>query len=211
MALTDFQPDTGQVSLQIDLVGDTGKMYVTMGVHGLAPASAMTQADADDLCNEWATDIESAMCDVYSISVGTVSFNSGASVGNANQLFAVSMTPHVGNVTTDAVPQNTATLVRKLTGVAGRGANGRFYIPGVPEAEVDQAGVLTGAFVTNVQGDVDQIIGDWAGIAGGYEPVVVHHTLVSPGPPPVYISAANTVITSFLVDPMVATQRRRLR
>jgi hypothetical protein len=106
------------------------------------------------------------------------------------------------------LPQNCALLVRKRTASAGRRNRGRFYMPllGVLEAAVSQIGVINAADVTNAQARVDL----WfdAMNAGGAEatpPVILHSDggVTAPGDP--------TPITSWHVEPIIATQRRRLR
>ncbi len=112
-----------------------------------------------------------------------------------------------GSASWESPPPNTAVLVQKRTGRAGRNQRGRMYIPPtvVSETLVDTLGVIdnTKLGLLNAQ---------WAGfrtsmVAADYTPYLLHGgTKANPtvAPPP-------TLVTSFLVEPLVATQRRRLR
>jgi hypothetical protein len=96
---------------------------------------------------------------------------------------------------------NVTWLIRKNTQDGGRSGRGRWYLPGVPEAAVGSDGAMSGTAVTNLQGDIDELIGLWA--ADGLIPVVLHET----GAP----ITTPSEITSFTVDGRAATQRRRMR
>jgi hypothetical protein len=100
-----------------------------------------------------------------------------------------------------APPQNCALLVRKRTALGGRRGRGRMYLPPFPLAEggIDHAGKVDPALVSAWTASSQQAFNE------GVSPVLLHATSPkSPTPPP-------TPITSFLVDSMIATQRRRLR
>lgn len=107
----------------------------------------------------------------------------------------------------ESPPTNCAVLVQKRTSVAGRNQRGRMYIPPtvVSEANVDTVGVIadTPLGVMNVAW-AEQYL---AMVDAEFLPYLLHGgTKADPthAPPP-------TAITSFLVEPMIATQRRRLR
>lgn len=107
-----------------------------------------------------------------------------------------------GGEVDDAVPQNTAFLIRKLTGGVGQGKNGRLYLPGVPETDVDHDGVLGSAVVS----DANLVLLDfWNAISISDD---VPSTVVNHGPTNL---TSFDYILSFVLDPLVATQRRRLR
>jgi hypothetical protein len=96
---------------------------------------------------------------------------------------------------------NTAWLVRKVTALGGRAGRGRFFLPGVPEAEVDPSGIIDSSSVTGMQTAVDDFFSELA--VGGMIPVLLH----SEGSP----LNIPTEITSHEVQSLAATQRRRLR
>lgn len=96
---------------------------------------------------------------------------------------------------------NTAYLIRKLTTAGGRAGRGRFFYPGVTEANVNDAGIIDSTPLGILQGVWDDFLADLT--AADLFPVLLH----SAGSP---ISGPNT-ITALQVDNRVATQRRRLR
>jgi hypothetical protein len=99
------------------------------------------------------------------------------------------------------VGPNTAWLVQKLTNDGGRAGRGRAYVPGVPESSCGESGNLLNVDVAFLQTDFDQF---QASIEGNDLFGVVLHAAGSPLEIP-------SLITSFQVDDIAATQRRRLR
>lgn len=122
-----------------------------------------------------------------------------------------------GTQATTSFPPQVATLVRKVTGSGGRRGRGRMYFPGVPETGVDDAGIISAAGVTAW----NLALADFLGALSGNDlPMYLLHdpatiwTLVNGQPRRVPISGpipAPDVVSSLIVDPKVATQRRRLR
>lgn len=102
---------------------------------------------------------------------------------------------------TGAAPANTAYLVRKLTGAGGRAGRGRLYMPGVPESMVGGDGDLDNTWQANLQTAWNTFYTSFG--PSDFSPVLLHQD----GSP----ISAPSLITSFQLDGMVATQRRRLR
>jgi hypothetical protein len=109
--------------------------------------------------------------------------------------------------TSTTIPQNSAYLIRKSTGVGGRRNQGRFYFPGVLENSVNDQGVI----------DASQIAGQNTAFANflaefdtnpTFRGMFIMHSYPpgTNGPllPP-------TKVTSLICQPVIATQRRRLR
>ena len=94
-----------------------------------------------------------------------------------------------------------AFLIHKNTDLGGRAGRGRMFLPGVPEASVNPGGVLASGVATAVTNDLQVLFSEMT--AENAIPVVLHN-LGSPITTP-------TPITSFVCDPVVATQRRRQR
>lgn len=92
-------------------------------------------------------------------------------------------------------------LARKHTDFGGRAGSGRFYIPGVTENAINVDGSLTSAKRTDLTDGITSFAA--ALVVANLDPVLLHGV----GSPLV----APTPITSFTVDPFVATQRRRQR
>lgn len=102
-----------------------------------------------------------------------------------------------------SVPSNTAVLFRKNTGRIGRPGRGRMFMPWyIQNTEVDEVGTLTNAAL-----DARTTAG--AGFltslnSRGLEMVILHDEDV-PG------TTTPSLVTSLVPDPVVGTQRRRLR
>ncbi len=108
-----------------------------------------------------------------------------------------------------ALPQNTATLVHKRSGTGGARGRGRLYVPGVPEGEVSPTGLMNQTWVNFLQGSFTAWLNELANIVPGAATgmVILHQAggVVPPSFP------GPSLVTSLVIDPIVATQRRRLR
>lgn len=112
-----------------------------------------------------------------------------------------------GVVALNPTPPNVACLVRKFTGVAGRGNRGRMFLPGVtPTGDVTSLGTIStsrtgvlNAFLVGLKSNLESTL---ATPAGAPVRMVVLHSL--PGLTP-------AVVSQLQVQPTIATQRRRLR
>lgn len=103
-----------------------------------------------------------------------------------------------GTLNENPTPPNTALLARKqVTGVSGR-RWGRFFVPGLNEAQVADGGSLTGPYFTSAAVAVNNWFEGLAAIYGG----VFVYPNDSSDPRPV---------ESYDAQSLVATQRRRLR
>lgn len=101
---------------------------------------------------------------------------------------------------TAGVP-HTAFLVHKNTAQGGRAGRGRLFIPTVPEDLVNGAGGLDTTLLAAIQSDCDVFLEE---LDTSFIPMVLLHGVGSPLETP-------TPVTSLTVQPVVATQRRRLR
>jgi hypothetical protein len=102
-----------------------------------------------------------------------------------------------------AAPPNVSVLHHKTTNLGGRRGRGRFYLPGIPEAFITGSGMLSGASFNLYQVAVDDF--DAASRTTGLIPALLHaDSPLSATPPP-------TEVNAYVVDPLVATQRDRLR
>lgn len=107
----------------------------------------------------------------------------------------------VGEATGQAVPSNTAAIIRKNTSDGGRAGRGRFYLPGVPEPDVDSGGNLAGIYLGNLQDISDDFL---AALATLLTPMVVLHSAGSPITTP-------SLVTSLTALQRCGTQRDRMR
>jgi hypothetical protein len=109
-----------------------------------------------------------------------------------------------GNSGLATVPQNTAWLVKKISGLGGRRNRGRMYFPGVSESVVDNKGELTSGQITALNTLVGSLkVGGSVHTAFGFlgQMQILHETG----------SQTPTEVTDLVVQKVVATQRRRLR
>lgn len=112
-----------------------------------------------------------------------------------------SIVPLQGTATAAPVPVNCAVLVSKNTAEGGRRNRGRFFAPPCFPAEsvIDAAGNIPTANVAALQTAYSNLYGDWDALIDDLE--LFHQT--APFTP--------TTVTSWTVQPLLATQRRRMR
>lgn len=98
------------------------------------------------------------------------------------------------------MPPNVSILLTKRTSRGGRKGRGRTFLPAgwVPETNVDQAGNIEPGWVTDIQSQWESFRVD---CIGANVALSLLHADGSPGDP----------LISFTCQPLVATQRRRLR
>lgn len=182
----------GQVNFQFTGGGVPQGAEITFGFSNNADQSA---ADcAQDFADAWGT----SNCDEsYSASINmtNVHIKLGPNATGPQADLAVSFP---GVLAGSMVPPNTAFLIRKVTEQGGRQGRGRFFIPGVPEADVDSAGGVLAVRVTALD-TIWNTFGTTVAL-GGLPLVLLHSDALAP-----------TQITGFATAARVATQRRRLR
>lgn len=110
----------------------------------------------------------------------------------------------VGNAAGGSVagipPPNVSVLVQKRTGLSGRKHRGRIYFPAITfaETEVDNAGEISSGTLSDLQDAFDLTLDS---LATADLPIyLLHHEVLAPDR-----------VTSLPVQPLIATQRRRLR
>lgn len=95
-------------------------------------------------------------------------------------------------------------VVSKVTGLLGKAHRGRFYLPGIQESNVDEAGIIDAGAVTAYQAIIDafktSVVGD-----GAIGNLCLFHDESSPG------DHSADVITSLLVRNVVGNMRPRQR
>lgn len=94
-------------------------------------------------------------------------------------------------------------VVSKFTGLSGREHRGRFYFPGVPEADVDESGTLDGARVNAVTAAFEDMRTDLVAEAAITFCLLLHDS-ESP-------AASSDVILAYACRPIVGTMRPRQR
>ena len=114
----------------------------------------------------------------------------------------------VGGFVGSTTPPNCATLVHKRTARGGRRGRGRMYIPwSISASTVTENGTLAAADMTRVN---DAFATWFAALTSGPGPLVILHKPSKPGTERPTTPGAPNVVTSFSVDPLIGTQRRRL-
>jgi hypothetical protein len=137
----------------------------------------------------------------YTLAATRVTFG-GPDQGNLSQAFAAGL---VGGNADEALPQNTAYLVKKRSGIAGRKFQGRLYLPGVRETVTSSGGIVDPAWLAVVQSSMNNWLAAIENVVGVIRMVILHTA-------PVIGPVLNpTPVTSLEVDRLVATQRQRLR
>ncbi len=165
---------------------------------GVTPPTALTLLQvADAVVAAWNS---SLMKDMHTstMTLSAVGVKFGPNATGASGDFPYNIP---GTNTGAAAPPNVSMLYRKGTSFGGRAGRGRFYLPAVPEVNVDQSGVVSATFHSQA---VTKSANFLAALASGGVPMVVLHGLGSP------LSTPSSVLT-LTVDTVVATQRRRLR
>jgi len=96
---------------------------------------------------------------------------------------------------------NSAILVQRRTGLAGRKFRGRIFVPpfGLSEANVSAAGIMDAAVVTTFQSQ-------WAGALGNFTTLGLDMVLLHENP-----ATEPTLVSSLQVQARMASQRDRLR
>lgn len=126
--------------------------------------------------------------------------------GPSNRLIGVdASTTTGGDSEATVIPQNSAYLIHKRTATGGRGGRGRFYLPGVGETDVDNFGNIAGAKITALNAAVTAWRTAVLAVALVDDLVLLHND------PGAFAADAPRSITSLVADPVLSTQRRRLR
>lgn len=107
-----------------------------------------------------------------------------------------------------STPPNCAVLAHKTTARGGRRGRGRMYLPWVVAGNnVSEAGALQAGDITRIQNGITAwrvAVGATAG------PLVLLHRNSGPAVQPPTVPGPPNPILNMIVDPLIATQRRRL-
>lgn len=193
--------DYCQANVIWTLDNDAEPIVNTFGLH-CTDEAVIGSALADAVMLEWGAAWAGPLCSVYTITqVVLYGFNG---LG-PSEVFTSTEDPIPMTNAGQALPQNCAGLVRKRTDAAGRRGRGRFYLPGLNEAAVDYVGRIEETYLATLQTNASALLAGLQGITGVTDVVILHRSEgagVEPAPTPVQ---------SFTVEPVIATQRRRLR
>jgi hypothetical protein len=183
-----------QMVFRHTLVGDLEEMVTTCGAYIGIP----TQADVNAISQSWSDNIVSLMNTDYDyIGVRVLHGQDGADP----TLWESETGAKNGDAAGLCLPQNCAILIRKLPVVAARRNRGRMFIPGVPEGDVDNKGVVNLSDRTAWTAGALAFQADVAALDAAGQLEVFHS-----GPP-----FAPAAVGALVCDTRIATQRRRLR
>ncbi len=110
----------------------------------------------------------------------------------------------VGTGQNSHLPQNSSTLIHKRSGIGGRRHRGRLNFVPPGEAAVANNGAIDAASINGFQTRFTAWLQEMQALTAVADMVILHSTGTSVAPPP-------TVVTALIVDPVISTQRRRLR
>lgn len=214
MASKVYSENYAEAWIRWNLSGDPEPMYSNLGfLFPEAERPVANLANANVILNALHAVFEGLVTNVYELGPSFVLF--GVATSSTDETPPIKITG-TGTATGTAsgsdgtLPQNTAMLVHK--NAVGRG--GRMYIPGVVETVVDKTGIIGSVALAAYQltlaelqpgGDVYTTWQTDFSLSGPPIPALMHKV---PTPGTGYIPRE---VTSLIIDPVVATQRRRLR
>jgi hypothetical protein len=179
------------------LVNDNEEMMCTVAAGHTATDTATRVAVCNEMFDNWADNLLPLQAAAYSL-VG-VDGLFGDAGGNIE--ISSTRTAAVGGGAFNALPQNVSLLIEKLASIGGRRNRGRFYVPGINELDILSNGAVDPTARTAWQTGANNFYLGFDSAVNVGDPVILH--TLAPFTP--------TVVDQFVVDPVCATQRRRLR
>lgn len=191
-------PDFAQGSVLWRLDGDPETMVTTIGLYH--DSDPWDETNAEDLYDAFTTSLsEGLFATGYTIIGAVVAIT--VDVDDPPTVFSFYSDSPWEADGGDGLPQNNAYLIHKNTTVGGRAGKGRMYFPGVCEDRCDTKGVLADATRTELTTEMAAV----AAHANSHDLFFcLFHSETSPIGEP-------TPLSSFVCDPMISTQRTRLR
>lgn len=184
-------------TLSWSMLGNPHVQQCTWGISPPSGGDALTCADI--LYASWTQSwIASTLSNKYTLLPATAAFRPGPDEDPIVASFGGNVT---GTQSIACYAANTSALVHKRTDFGGRRGRGRSYIPAgyLKETDVDETGTLIAGAVTTFQTNMATFRSKVIGFGGKL--VLLHETQ----------GVLPREITSFGVDSLVATQRRRMR
>lgn len=179
------------VVCKFDLIGSNRDPAITFGIRldGALFGQVRVEAIRDA--------VEARLMPPVSSNIILTSVEMKIGPGESGPTF-VAPTNEPGGASGSGMTPNVAYLFKKRTNLGGRKNRGRFYMPGVTESPVDSVGAIEAPTLAVLQTAANNFLADLA--AADSPMVVLHNDVTTP-----------TEVSSLIVDPRVATQRRRLR
>nr|CRY96610.1 hypothetical protein [uncultured prokaryote] len=170
---------------------------------------------AGDLLNNWTDHMMGIMSiDVSFESVSWVDLDSLDGSTGSRSTTDDNTLPEAGGATGEPISASVALLVHKQATATRGQRQGRWFIPGATEQNVD-GNIITSSFVTAVNGNLGDFL-DGVSDENPLEavekyPVVLHTENQGTPEAPVIVATGASRIEALTVDPRVASQRRRNR
>jgi hypothetical protein len=181
---------------------------VTFALSTVPPASlAVAQDTVDDFqvsFNAMYTPLADTACQVLP---PVVRLGDGSDV--PYEATASGATALGGNSSAMAPPQ-VAALVKKSTGTGGRKNRGRTYFPYMlQQTAINETGTISSGTITAFQASLNTFL---AALSTDLTLMVIANKVFNQPDPPHYVTDIFTGpnVTSYILEPLVATQRRRL-
>jgi len=184
----------GEATFQYTLTGDPDPFVNTLGFD----MDTVTQADVSAISTAWANNVIPEISSAIRYVGCGFKFRQDA---NEDEEFFSTAGSRDGSRSGGMLPQNTTYLVKKRGPSSQRRNRGRMFLPGVAEMDVDNIGVVAANRVVIMQAGLNAFQAALVAILTFNNLVVFHNE----------VPATPAVITALLIDPTVATQRRRLR
>lgn len=193
----------GEFSMWFRLAGDPEEQAITCGIQVASPDTANLDAMALDIYQSFvgsglifdqtavSNTLSAVRCDVRATSELVPAVREGSYTHTT-----------AGTRTTSPPPSNCALFVRKTSGAVGRRYKGRFYFPAgfLKADDVSPTGAIEpSSALPTLQ---TRMAATYTALVEVPAPPVINHSIAPFTPTPVI---------SFAVQPVIATQRRRLR
>ncbi len=187
----------------LKMTGDPDPYAITYGVQ-MTGDPADLNVVAADLHSAYDTNINPNNTSLLVLNETIVKYNPLAAPGVYVEGVAATPAPGAGG-STAIVPQNTALLVHKRTGAAGRTGRGRMYFPALNEVNVDAVGAIAPSWISTMNTALAAWLADIDAVAD-IDFMCLLHDSAGAG-----ALLAPFEVTALTTDPTCATQRRRLR
>jgi len=170
---------------------------------------------ARDIMDNWQDHILSRLTDGYAL-IDAVWRSLDRDDTNQGTITPDPAKPLSGGIAEEGCPPNVAYLVKKITNNRQRGQrDGRMFLAGVPEGGVTESGALVAAYATDtntaITAFLDGVNDDGFGVGGGSGLVVLNTTPASRLPGTNEVDLTFRTVSELVLDPLVSTQRDRLR
>lgn len=225
MALT-IPAGYGIASWGFATAGDPERMYCTMGIHPVSGPFDSTHLNRMETAWRIATGPLTRQVTPYALVELTARMTAD---GGGTSVFSKAANSPGGMADTAMAP-NCAVIIEKRTALGGRRGTGRMFVPGVPQGDDDSDGRLASSRITGWNTAFAAFLtallaapsGSGAAAEKPLTPYLFHGNTTtttrtrSGGTTTVTTvegaaGPAPTEITGFQVDPVIGTQRRRLR